>query len=51
MAAQSVVTNQPLLKVAEHAIHLGRRYEPNRETDYDRLYRKYSKVADTHSQT
>jgi xylulokinase len=49
VAAQSGVTNRPLLDVAKHAVRIGRRYEPNPETDYDPLYRKYCEVADIHS--
>ena len=50
MAAQSAVTNQPLRNIAEHAVQIGRRYEPNQKTDYDPLYSRYREVADSHSQ-
>jgi hypothetical protein len=45
MAAQAAVTNRPLAAVAEGAVHIGRRYEPNPAVSVDASYSRYLELA------
>jgi xylulokinase len=46
IAAQATVTNQPLASIAERAVHIGRRYEPEQTTNFDSLFDRYRELAD-----
>lgn len=48
MVAQAAVTNCPLASIAERAVRIELSYQPHETTNFDKLFDRYSQLANTH---